>query len=44
LLAHPGARIYSFDQVPIAPVAYEELEHVVVTRDFLNDPKRFLGK
>jgi predicted ATPase len=44
VLAHPGARIYSFDQVPIAPVAYEELEHVVVTRDFLNDPERFLGE
>lgn len=42
LLAYPGARIYSFDQAPPAAVAYEELEHVVLTRDFLNAPERFL--
>jgi predicted ATPase len=41
LLACPGARILSFDQSPIARVAYEDLEHVVVMRDFLNDPARF---
>ena len=44
LLACPGATIYSFDTSPITVVAYEELEHVVVTRDFLNDPKSFLGR
>ena len=44
LLACPGARIYSFDQTPIADVAYDELEHVVVMRDFLNDPRRFIGE
>jgi predicted ATPase len=43
-LACPGARIYSFDQVPVAQVAYEELEHVVVTREFLNEPERFLRR
>jgi predicted ATPase len=43
LLACPGARIYSFDTVPIADVPYQDLEHVVVTRDFLNDPSRFVG-
>jgi predicted ATPase len=42
LLACPGARIYSFDQTPICEVDYEKLEHVVITRDFLNDPGRFL--
>ena len=42
LLAYPGAKIYSFDQVPIAPLDYEELDHVVLTRDFLNDPGAFL--
>jgi predicted ATPase len=42
LLACPGARILSFDRVPIAGVAYAELEHVTVTREFLNDPKRFM--
>jgi predicted ATPase len=43
LLACPGARIYSFDASPIVEVAYGDLEHVVITRDFLNDPAKFLG-
>jgi predicted ATPase len=42
LLAYPGARIYSFDAAPIAQVAYEDLEHVAVTRAFLADPWPFL--
>jgi predicted ATPase len=42
LLAYPGARIYSFDSVPVSKVRYEELEHVRLTRDFLNAPERFL--
>jgi predicted ATPase len=42
LLGCPGARIYSFDKVPISEVAYGELEHVIVTRDFLNDPTKFI--
>jgi predicted ATPase len=44
LLACPGARIHSFDQCPIAHVAYEDLDHVSVTRDFLNDPGRFIAR
>jgi predicted ATPase len=44
LLAFPGAKIYSFDQIPIVPVAYEDLDHVVLTRDFLNDPEAFLRR
>ena len=42
LLAYPGATIYSFDQVPAAAVEYGTLEHVVLTRDFLNAPERYL--
>jgi predicted ATPase len=42
LLAYRGARIFSFDEVPITRVEYASLEHVNVTRDFLNDPTRFL--
>lgn len=42
LLAFPGALIYSCDRVPIEAVPFEELEHVVLTRDFLNNPGRFL--
>src|SRR5437763_7102162 len=44
LLAFPGAAIYSFDRVPIAPVPYEDLEHVALTRAFLNDPAPFLRR
>lgn len=29
-------------QTPIAPVAYGNLEHVGLTRDFLADPESFL--
>lgn len=42
LLAFPGALIYSCDRVPMEAVPFEELEHVVLTREFLNDPGRFL--
>lgn len=42
LLAYPGARIYSFDRLPVAAVAYDELDHVVLTRAFLNAPERYL--
>jgi predicted ATPase len=42
LLAAPDATIWSFDREPIAPVAYDQLEHVTVTRDFLADPDAFL--
>jgi predicted ATPase len=42
LLAFPGAAIYSFDRVPASIVAYDELEHVVLTREFLNAPERYL--
>jgi predicted ATPase len=42
LLGFPDAVIYSCDSVPIARAEYEELEHVVLTRDFLNGRERFL--
>lgn len=42
LLAYPQARIYSFDQAPAAEVPYDELDHVVLTREFLDAPERFL--
>jgi len=42
LLAFPGARIYSFDVAPIREVDYESLEHVTLTRAFLNEPRLFL--
>jgi predicted ATPase len=42
LMAFPGAEVLSFDGGRIAPVVYEELEHVRLTRDFLNNPEAFL--
>lgn len=42
VLAFPGARIYNFDVTPVKTVAYQELDHVRLTRDFLNAPERFL--
>jgi predicted ATPase len=42
LMALPGASIYSFDHTPIQPIAWDEVEHVSITRAFLNDPESYL--
>ena len=42
LLAFPDAQIYSFDKTPVEAVAYDQLDHVRITRDFLNAPERYL--
>ena len=42
LLACPGARIFSFDAGQVRLAEYESLEHVTLTRDFLNAPERYL--
>ena len=42
LLAYPGARIVSFDEIPVKPVAFEELESVRLVREFLAAPERYL--
>ncbi|MBA2719992.1 MAG: AAA family ATPase [Chloroflexi bacterium] len=42
LLACPDAAIWSFDTTPIRRVEWRDLEHVTLTRDFLNDPEAFL--
>jgi len=44
LMAFPGAVIYSFDTGRILPVDYEALEHVTLTRSFLNDPQAYLRR
>jgi predicted ATPase len=44
LLAFPDATIYTFDQQPPRRVAFEDLEHVRLTRDFLNAPETFLRR
>ena len=42
LMAYPGAEIISFDGGRLHTVEYEQLEHVTLTRDFLNNPEAFL--
>jgi predicted ATPase len=42
LLAFPDAVILGFDLFPIQAMAYEDLEHVRITRDFLNHREAYL--
>jgi predicted ATPase len=42
LLACPGAAILTFDEPPVREAAFDSLDHVVLTREFLADPHRFL--
>lgn len=42
LLAYPHARIYEFGPHGIRETRYEETEHFLITRDFLNRPGRML--
>ena len=41
LMAYPDAVILQVEE-GFAPVAYEETEHYIVTREFLNNPKKLL--
>ena len=42
LMAYPNATILLFEGDTIRRVAYDEVEHVSLTRAFLNDPQRYL--
>jgi len=42
LMAYPEATIINFDQVPIKEVNFNDLEHVNLTRSFLNNPEQYL--
>jgi predicted ATPase len=42
LMAIPGAAIYSFDELPVRRVDFDELESVALVRDFLQAPERYL--
>jgi predicted ATPase len=44
LMAFPSASILSFDTQPVAEVAYDDLEHVRLTKAFLSDPEAFLRR
>lgn len=42
LLSYPGAVIFSLDGGSARETTYEETDHYRITRDFLNDPGRYL--
>ena len=42
LMAYPNATLLQFGQDGIRPTQYDDLEHVRLTRDFLNNPEQFL--
>jgi len=42
LLACPGARILSFDSIPVREVDYEETEHFRIYKSFLEDPQHHM--
>lgn len=44
LLAYPGAKIYELSNDGVDVVAYDDIEHVKITKEFLNQPSRFLDR
>jgi len=42
LMAYPGACILNFDELPVRPTPYDQLEHVNLVRSFLNNPEKML--
>jgi len=42
ILSFPDAKILSFDNGEIRELAYDDLEHVTLTKAFLNDPDAYL--
>lgn len=44
LMAVPGATIYSFDDSPLREVAYDELDGVVLFRDVMSAPERYMRR
>jgi predicted ATPase len=44
LMAFPGAEILLFDGDSLTPTAYDDLDHVRLTRAFLNDPASYLRR
>lgn len=44
IMAFPNAAIFSFDAARIQPVKYDDLEHVALTKAFLNNPEAYLRR
>ena len=43
LLACPGAQIYAFDQKQIRPVLYEDTDHYLIYKSFMEDRSKYLN-
>ncbi|MDA0838319.1 MAG: AAA family ATPase [Planctomycetota bacterium] len=44
LMAFPNARILNFDSIPVSEIPYDDVEHVSLTRSFLNNPEAYLRR
>lgn len=44
LMAFPEAQILSFDSSPIRQIDYDDVEHVTLTKSFLNNPDNYLRR
>jgi len=44
IMSYPGALIYGLSEEGLRSVRYEETEHFMLTRQFMDDPKRFLER
>jgi predicted ATPase len=44
LMAFPDAHILNFDAHPVTEIAYDDVEHVSLTRAFLQNPQAFLRR
>jgi predicted ATPase len=44
LLAYPNATIYQLSQAGLETVSYEDIEHVKLTKDFLNNPASYIDR
>lgn len=42
LMACPGARIYSFDEIPIREINYRETDHFKIFKNFMENPENYL--
>ena len=42
LMAYPGAELYEIQDGELVQVTFDEIRHVSMTKDFLNDPTRYL--
>lgn len=44
IMAYPKAHIFNFNSLPIHLVSYNEVDHVKITRDFLDHKEHFLSE